>query len=132
MKHKKVAGGLRLALASFRELEAFAQLGTDLDAATQARLDLGYRMVELLKQGQYQPMDVIDQIMVIYAGNGGYLNDVPVNQVQAWEKAFLTFMRDQRTAVRTKLAEQKDLTAEIESELVAAIGDFRKQWKPQA
>ncbi len=130
MKHKKVAGGLRLALASFRELEAFAQLGTDLDAATQSRLDLGYRMVELLKQGQYQPMDVIDQVMVIYAGNGGYLNDVPVTQVQAWEKAFLTFMRDQRGAVRGNLAEKKDLTVEIEAELQAAIADFKKQWKP--
>lgn len=132
MKHKKVAGGLRLALAAFRELEAFAQLGTDLDAATQARLDLGYRMVELLKQGQYQPMDVIDQVMVIYAGNGGYLNDVPVNQVQAWEKGFLTFMRDQRSSTRAKLAEKKDLTAEIETELQAAIADYKKQWKPQA
>ncbi len=132
MKHKKVAGGLRLALASFRELEAFAQLGTDLDAETQARLDLGYRMVELLKQGQYKPMDVIDQIMVIYAGNARYLNDVPVTQVQTWEKDFLTFMRDQRSAVRSKLAEKKDLTAEIETELVAAIVDFKKTWKPTA
>ena len=63
MKKKEVAGGLRLALAAFRELEAFAQLGTDLDAATQQQLDRGYRMVELLKQGQYQPMDVVDQVM---------------------------------------------------------------------
>jgi F-type H+-transporting ATPase subunit alpha len=131
MKHKKVAGGLRLALAAFRELEAFAQLGTDLDAATQSRLDLGYRMVELLKQGQYKPMNVIDQVIVIYAGNGGYLNDVPVNQVQAWEQAFLSFIHDQRSAFWNKLAEKKDLTPEIESELQAAIGDFKKQWKPQ-
>ena len=69
MKDKQVAGGLRLALAAFRELEAFAQLGTDLDAATQSRLDRGYRMVELLKQPQYQPLDVVDQIMIIFAGN---------------------------------------------------------------
>ncbi len=74
---KKVAGGLRLDLAAFRELEAFAQLGTDLDAATQARLDRGYRMVELLKQGQYQPMHVIDQVLVIYAGTRGHLDKVP-------------------------------------------------------
>ena len=65
---KKVAGGLRLDLASFRELEAFAQLGTDLDAATQSRLDRGYRMVELLKQGQYAPMDVVDEVLMIFAG----------------------------------------------------------------
>jgi len=66
---KKVAGGLRLDLAAFRELEAFAQLGTELDAATQSRLDRGYRMVEILKQGQYQPMNVIDQVLMIYAGD---------------------------------------------------------------
>src|SRR5436190_15819469 len=74
MKKKEVAGGLRLALAAFRELEAFAQLGTDLDAATQQQLDRGYRMVELLKQGQYQPMDVVDQVMSVYAGNQGHLD----------------------------------------------------------
>ncbi|HTN73896.1 MAG TPA: F0F1 ATP synthase subunit alpha [Pirellulaceae bacterium] len=130
MKDKRVAGGLRLALASFRELEAFAQLGTDLDAATQSRLDRGYRMVELLKQGQYKPMDVIDQIMVIYAGNGGYLDSVPVSQVGAWETAFLVFMRDQKAAVRKKLADKREITAEIEGELQAALGDFKKQWKP--
>ena len=65
---KKVAGGLRLDLAAFRELEAFAQMGTELDPATQAKLDRGYRMVELLKQGQYEPLDVVDQVLVIYAG----------------------------------------------------------------
>ncbi len=77
---KKVAGGLRLDLAAFRELEAFAQLGTDLDAATQARLDRGYRMVEMLKQGQYQPMNVIDQVLVIYAGTRGHLDNVPIER----------------------------------------------------
>ena len=75
MKDKQVAGGLRLDLAAFRELEAFAQLGTDLDAATQSRLDRGYRMVELLKQPQYQPLDVVDQVMIIFAGNSGALDD---------------------------------------------------------
>ena len=74
---KKVAGGLRLDLAAFRELEAFAQLGTELDKATQKQLDRGYRMVELLKQPQYKPMSVIDQVMSIYAGTQGYLDDVP-------------------------------------------------------
>jgi F-type H+-transporting ATPase subunit alpha len=130
MKDKRVAGGLRLALAAFRELEAFAQLGTDLDAATQSRLDRGYRMVELLKQGQYAPLPVEDQVTIIFAGNGGYLDDVPVNQVQAWEKAFLQFLRDQRGPFREKLAAKKELTPEIESELIAAISDFKKQWRP--
>ena len=89
---KKVAGGLRLDLAAFRELEAFAQLGTELDKATQAQLDRGYRMVELLKQPQYQPLDVVDQVMSIYAGSEGYLDDVPIKQVSEWETEFLNFV----------------------------------------
>lgn len=125
---KKVAGGLRLDLASFRELEAFAQLGTDLDAATQLRLDRGYRMVELLKQGQYRPLDVTDQVLSIYAGTRGYLDDVPRPQVLEWEKAFLTFVRDQHPEIRKKIAETKDLDAETEKALVAAIAQFRTQW----
>ena len=104
---KKVAGGLRLDLAAFRELEAFAQLGTELDKATQLQLDRGYRMVELLKQPQYQPMDVVDQVMSIYAGSEGYLDDVPVKEVPRWETEFLTFMRDQKTAVRDRLAQAR-------------------------
>src|SRR5450631_2986674 len=86
---KKVAGSLRLDLAAFRELEAFAQLGTELDKATQQQLDRGYRMVELLKQPQYQPMDAVDQVMSIFAGAEGYLDEVPVKEVQRWEKEFL-------------------------------------------
>ena len=74
---KKIAGCLRLDLAAFRELEAFAQLGTELDKATQAQLDRGYRMVELLKQPQFRPMHVVDQVMIIYAGTKGYLDKVP-------------------------------------------------------
>jgi F-type H+-transporting ATPase subunit alpha len=96
---KNVAGGLRLDLASFRELEAFAQLGTDLDAATQSRLDRGYRMVELLKQPQYKPMTVADQILVIFAGTRGYLDKIPVNQVLRWQDQFLAYMRDSKANV---------------------------------
>jgi F-type H+-transporting ATPase subunit alpha len=128
MKHKLVAGGLRLALAAFRELEAFAQLGTDLDAATQAKLDRGYRMIELLKQGQYQPMDVIDQVMSIFAGNGGYLDKVPRSEVAAWEKQFLVYMKEQKSEVRKKLADSKKLDAETISALEAAIVEFQKQY----
>ena len=128
MKHKLVAGGLRLALAAFRELEAFAQLGTDLDAATQAKLDRGYRMIELLKQGQYAPLDVIDQVMVIFAGNGGFLDKVPRNQVAVWEKEFITYMREQKSEVRGKLAETKKLDDAMIKSLETAIGDFQKQY----
>jgi F-type H+-transporting ATPase subunit alpha len=105
---KNVAGGLRLALASFRELEAFAQLGTDLDAATQSQLDRGYRMVELLKQGQYQPLNVVDQIMVIFAGERGFLDPIPVNQIQRWEKDFLSFIHDKKQDVWKLLDETKN------------------------
>ncbi len=105
MKDKRVAGGLKLTLAQFRELEAFAQLGTELDPATQKQLDRGYRMVEILKQPQFRPMNVIDQIMIIYAGNTGGLDDVPVKQVRNWEAQFLRFMTDQMPEVR-QLARQ--------------------------
>ncbi len=105
---KNVAGGLRLALASFRELEAFAQLGTDLDAATQSQLDRGYRMVELLKQGQYQPLHVVDQIMMIFAGEKGFLDKVAVKDIQRWEREFLETIHDKKQDVWTLLDETKN------------------------
>jgi F-type H+-transporting ATPase subunit alpha len=124
---KKVAGGLRLDLASFRELEAFAQLGTDLDAATQQRLDRGYRMVELLKQGQFAPMDVVDQVMSIYAGTRGHLDTVKREEVADWEKGFLTFVRDQVPELRAKIDQTKELDAEAERQLEAAIAEYKRQ-----
>jgi F-type H+-transporting ATPase subunit alpha len=127
MKKKQVAGGLRLALAAFRELEAFAQLGTDLDPATQARLDRGYRMVEILKQGQYAPMDVIDQALIIFAANSGALDQIPRTEVAAWEKAFLTFVKDQRHDLREKIASSKDLDDATIAEVQSAISTFQQQ-----
>jgi F-type H+-transporting ATPase subunit alpha len=129
MKDKRVAGGLKLTLAQFRELEAFAQLGTELDPATQKQLDRGYRMVEILKQAQFKPLNVIDQIMIIYAGNTGGLDDVPVKQVRAWEEKFLTFMRDQMPEVREMLAKEKKISNEVAAKLDAAIQTFRPQFK---
>ena len=125
---RKVAGGLRLDLAAFRELEAFAQLGTDLDAATQSRLDRGYRMVEILKQGQYAPLDVIDQVLIIFAGTRGYLDKVPIKDVAEWEKNFLTFIRDQKSEIRKKIEESKDLDDATVSAITAAIGEFQAQY----
>jgi F-type H+-transporting ATPase subunit alpha len=124
---KKVSGGLRLDLASFRELEAFAQLGTDLDAATQSRLDRGYCMVELLKQGQYQPLDIVDQVLSIYAGTRGHLDNVERDKVAAWESGFLTFVRDQTPEVRSRLEETKALDDETERLLEAAIAEYKRQ-----
>jgi len=129
MKDKRVAGGLKLTLAQFRELEAFAQLGTELDPATQRQLDRGYRMVEVLKQPQFKPMNVIDQIMVIFAGTKGYLDKVPVKQVQAWEQQFLLFMHEQRSEVRNVLAKQRKFTPELEKQLGDAITAFGPQFK---
>ena len=134
---KNVAGGLRLDLAAFRELEAFAQLGTDLDAATQAQLDRGYRMVELLKQGQYRPLNVVEQLLVLFAGTRGYLDEVPINEVSAWELAFLQYMQDQKNAVWKMVEENQnngdalkkadDATTQA---VVAAIQEFNASYKP--
>jgi F-type H+-transporting ATPase subunit alpha len=129
MKDKRVAGGLKLSLAQFRELEAFAQLGTDLDKATQAQLDRGYRMVEILKQGQYKPLNVVDQIMIIYAGNAGALDDVDRKQVRNWEEQFLRFMKEQKPEVRDALATAKEITEDIDRMLKDAIAAFKPQFK---
>jgi F-type H+-transporting ATPase subunit alpha len=128
---KQIAGSLRLDLAAFRELEAFAQLGTDLDKATQAQLDRGYRMVEILKQPAFQPMHVVDQIMIIFAGAKGYLDKVDRHQVQAWERQFLRFMREQRPQVRELLIKERKLTADVERQLRSAIETFAPQFKPE-
>ncbi|MGD9634061.1 MAG: F0F1 ATP synthase subunit alpha [Pirellulales bacterium] len=125
---KKVAGGLRLDLAAFRELEAFAQMGTDVDAATQARLDRGYRMVELLKQGQYAPLNVVDEVLIIYAGTRGHLDKVPVKEVAAWEQGFIEFMHNQKPEVREELTAKKDLTDEIVKLIESSIAAYQTQY----
>jgi F-type H+/Na+-transporting ATPase subunit alpha len=126
---KKVAGGLRLDLASFRELEAFAQLGTELDPATQSKLDRGYRMVELLKQAQYQPMDVAEQIISIYAGTRGHLDEVAVDRVRDFEIGLLSFVRDRKPDLLVKIREVADLTPEIEEAIKSAISTFKASFR---
>jgi F-type H+-transporting ATPase subunit alpha len=126
---KKVAGGLRLDLASFRELEAFAQLGTELDPATQAKLDRGYRMVELLKQPQFQPMDVAEQIFSIYAGTRGHLDDIPVSKVREFETGLMEFLRDRKSDVLKKINDVGDLTPEIEELIKSTIGAFKATFR---
>jgi len=121
---KKIAGSLRLDLAAFRELEPFAQLGTELDKATQAQLDRGYRMVELLKQPQYVPLHVADQVIAIYAGTKGYFDKVPVNRVQAVEKELHEFIRTEHADMRDKLVAESALTDEIEGLLKKALEAF--------
>ena len=133
---KNVAGGLRLQLAAFRALEAFAQLGTDLDAATQANLDRGYRMVELLKQPQYKPLHVADQIMVIYAGTKGFLDDIAVDDVRRWESEFLDHVQAKKQDVWDLLDKNKDTKnamkkADDETTIAVTevINDFNKSFK---
>jgi F-type H+-transporting ATPase subunit alpha len=127
---KKIAGSLKLQLAQYRELEAFAQLGTELDKATQKQLDVGARLVELLKQPQYQPMSVEQETMVVYAGTQGYLDDVPVARVLEFQNKFLAYVDSSAADVRTLLADKKELSAEIEGKLKAALSDFKsKSWK---
>jgi F-type H+/Na+-transporting ATPase subunit alpha len=125
---KKIAGSLRLDLAQFRELEAFAQLGTEIDKATQAQLDRGFRMVELLKQDQYMPMDVADQVVVIWAGTKGYLDQVPIPRVREFERDLLEHVHASGREVIDGLHRDKDITPEIEKRLTKAVGDFRDRF----
>jgi F-type H+/Na+-transporting ATPase subunit alpha len=130
---KQVAGGLRLDLAAFRELEAFAQLGTELDKATQSQLDRGYRMVEILKQPQFKPMNVVDQVMIIYAGTKGYLDKVPIKEVRAWEEQFLRYIRERQPQIRNRIIKERKLRLDDrkdDHELNAAITNFQAQFKP--
>lgn len=125
---KKIAGSLRLDLASFRELEAFAQLGTDLDSATQRQLDRGRAMVELLKQGQYMPMHVADQVIGIFAGTQGFCDDVPLSRIGEFETALLKHVQDEFPEVRDWLVQTGDLTDEIRDKLLRIVGDFKKRF----
>ncbi len=126
---KKIAGSLRLDLASYRELEAFAQLGTELDKATQAQLDRGSRLVELLKQPQFRPMALEQEVFVIYAGTKGYLDDVPVTRVQEFQNGLLKFIDERVPELRNKLRDGKDLSTEIEEGLKKALTDYKATWK---
>lgn len=126
---KKVAGGLRLDLAAFRALEAFAQLGTDLDADTQRQLDRGYRMVELLKQPQYKPLSVEEQVISIYAGTKGYLDKIPVVDVQRWEAEFLQHVRDSHASILEGIKSKGDMSDEVEGQLKQVITNFNNSFR---
>ncbi|HKP38313.1 MAG TPA: F0F1 ATP synthase subunit alpha [Pyrinomonadaceae bacterium] len=122
---KQVAGGLRLSLAQYRALAAFAQFGSDLDKATQAQLALGERLTEILKQPQYQPMDVEKQIIAIWAANKGYLDDVPVLEVRKFESEMVRFIENSDPGVLQKIRERKALDDDIEKDLTTSLKDFK-------
>lgn len=127
---KQVAGTLRLDLAQFRELAAFAQFGSDLDKSTLAQIERGKRMVELLKQDQFVPISMQEQVMVLFAGTQGYLDDVPVESVRRFEEEFLRYIRDQKADLSKELASKKAIDDEIKPKLVAAVEGFKKGFQP--
>lgn len=125
---KKVAGSLRLDLAQYRELQAFSQFGSDLDKSTKARLDRGARMMEILKQGVNQPLAVEQQVVSLYTAVKGFLDDIPVADVKRFEKDFLSFMVSDHQDVLQSIRDTKDLVADNETALKAAIEKFKKSF----
>ncbi len=123
---KKVAGSLKLDLAQYRSLAAFAQFSTDVDDVTKKQIDRGARMMELLKQGRYMPMSVEKQVASIWAASNGYMDDVPVASVSKFEKEFLTFLERTHKKVLPLIAKEKAVTPEVETQLKAAVSDFKK------
>jgi F-type H+-transporting ATPase subunit alpha len=126
---KSVAGSLRLDMAAFHELEAFTQLGTELDKATQAKVDRGLRMQEVLKQGIYKPMHVVDQVLIIYAGSAGYLDGIEVKQVREFEEKFLEAMKKKHSDVRDELIKEKELTDDIKKKVNEILEHFVESFK---
>jgi F-type H+-transporting ATPase subunit alpha len=125
---KTVAGRLRLDMAQYRSLAAFAQLGSGLDKTTQAQLDRGVRLTELLKQSQYEPMPLADQVILLYAGTRGYLDTLKVGRFHEWKRAFLQYVYAQYPGVINKLTEKFILNEEIEQQLHMAIESFQAIW----
>jgi F-type H+-transporting ATPase subunit alpha len=126
---RQVAGRLRLDLAQYREMEAFAQFASDLDAATQKQLARGERTVEILNQGQYQPMPAEHQVAAIYAVTQGYLDDIPVNRIKRWEMGFHRYLDEQAADVMTDIREQGALSDELTERLVAAIKTYTEAFE---
>ena len=125
---KKIAGRLRLDLAQFRELEAFAAFGSDLDAASKAQLERGVRLVELLKQGQYSPFSVEREVVSIWSGTTGKLDSIPVADIRRFEGEFLDFIARERKAILEVIAETKDLSDDTVASLSEAIATFTDQF----
>jgi F-type H+-transporting ATPase subunit alpha len=125
---KQVAGRLKLDMAQFRNLAAFAQFGSDLDSATQQQLDRGMRLTEILKQPQYQSVPLAHQVVVIYAGTRGLLDEVPIDRVREWETAFIQYVSNQHPGIFESINEKLELTEEIEQLLQDAVRSFNSTW----
>ncbi len=127
---KKVAGTLRLDMAQYRELEAFAQFGSDLDKATQQQLARGQRLVEVLKQPQYQPMAAEKEVAILFAGAHGYLDEWPVESIADYEKQMLEFMESKHPELLQEIKEKNDISEELEGKLKSALDEFRGIFQP--
>jgi len=127
---KKVAGPLRLELAQFREMAAFAQFGSDLDAATKRQLDRGQRLVEVMKQGQFAPQPVEKQIIIIYAATNGNLDSLPVASIQRYERELYALLDAKHADLLRLLREKKELTEDVKTRVDAALGEFGRVFKP--
>jgi len=128
---RQVAGKLRLEMAQFREVAAFAQFGSELDQATRDQLERGLRIQEVLKQPQYEPLPLEQQVMIIYAVTNGHLDDVSIEKIKDWERAFHVFMAERRPEVGRAIADEKELTEETIQALEAAIAQFKEEWAQQ-
>jgi F-type H+/Na+-transporting ATPase subunit alpha len=128
---KQVAGSLRLDLAQYRELAAFAQFGSELDKSTQAQLNRGVRLVEILKQPQYQPMPMEKMIISLFAGARGFLDDLPVEILQDFEPQMITFIESKHQDILSEIKEKKEISPELEEKMKKAIGEFKTQFNAQ-
>jgi F-type H+-transporting ATPase subunit alpha len=125
---RQVAGGLRLSLAQYRALAAFAQMGSELDKASMAQLTRGARMVEILKQGQYSPIPVEKQVAIIFAGTNGVLDDLPVDQIRAFEQELYRFLENAHPAILTTIKEKKTIDDDLKGKLTSALQEFKTRF----
>ena len=130
---KKLAGGVRTALAQYRELAAFSQFASDLDAATQRLLARGARLTELLKQPQYSPLPVEEQVVSIFAGVRGFLDDVSIADINSFEQSLLTLVRDKHSDLLNQIRDEGEISDSTEKKLIKIIQEFAKSssWAPK-
>jgi F-type H+-transporting ATPase subunit alpha len=126
---KQVAGKLRLDLAQYRELVTFAQFGTELDKASQSQLDRGERLTEVLKQDQYVPLSVEKQILIIYAGNRGFLDEFDIEQIKEYEEKLYEYFAKDQAKLLKKIAEKRELSADLDEAINLAIKEFNSRFK---
>jgi F-type H+/Na+-transporting ATPase subunit alpha len=129
---RAVAGRLRLELAQYRDLAAFAQFGSDLDKATQAQLNRGQRLVEMLKQDQYSPLPVEKQVMTVFAATNGFLDPIPVTEVRRYEKELYSFLDARHPQLLGEIREKKDIKGELTDKIKAVLTEFGSLFQTKA